>query len=237
MIVVCCLCLSSSSSLLLLPSPSPTSSSSSSPSPSPLPSLLLFRVYLIVVFPPPPLLSSSSSRCLHHRYAPTRHNLLEPTRHRHGVRRADTAQCRRHGLCRVGDIAPTCRHVCRFWGKKSPTRRRHFQQSLIYPCPYWGQSIFVTVGNYIVSNQLIAGSIMVRHMIFIFVLSLPLRVYYLMRCTHNAIWGVILNSFDSTISYFGCVSCFWQDLQDLMLLDGMCHTSLVLHRFCCLLET
>jgi hypothetical protein len=24
-----------------------------------------------------------------------------------------------------------------------------------------------------------------------------------------------MNSFDSTISYFDCVSCFWQDLQDL----------------------
>jgi hypothetical protein len=81
---------------------------------------------------------------------------------------------------------------------------------------------FVTVSHYIVSDQLIAGSIMVRHMILILVLSLPLRVYYLMRCTHNALWGVIMNSFDRTLSYFGGVSCFWQDLQDLMLLDGMC---------------
>jgi hypothetical protein len=31
-----------------------------------------------------------------------------------------------------------------------------------------------------------------------------------------------MNSFDSTLSYFDCVSSFWQDLQDLMLLDGMC---------------
>jgi hypothetical protein len=31
-----------------------------------------------------------------------------------------------------------------------------------------------------------------------------------------------MNSFDSTISYFGFVSCFWQDLQDLTLLGGMC---------------
>jgi hypothetical protein len=56
----------------------------------------------------------------------------------------------------------------------------------------------------------------------IIVLSLLLRVYYLMRCTHNALQGVIVNSFDSTLSYFGCVSCFWQDLQDLTLLDCMC---------------
>jgi hypothetical protein len=57
--------------------------------------------------------------------------------------------------------------------------------------------MFVTVGSFIVSNQLIAGSIMVRHMKLILVLSLPLRVYYLMRCTHNAFLGVIINSFDS----------------------------------------
>jgi hypothetical protein len=67
-----------------------------------------------------------------------------------------------------------------------------------YPCPYLGQSIFVTVGSFIVSNQLIAASIMVRHLKLILVLSLPLRVYYLMRCTPNALWGVILTSFDST---------------------------------------
>ena len=103
--------------------------------------------------------------------------------------------------------------------EKRPLQGKDFSSRyvccLIYSCPYWGQSIFVTVGNYIVLNQLIAGSIMVRHMIWILVLSLPLRVYNLMRCTHNALWGVIMNSFDSKISYFGCVSCFWQDLQDL----------------------
>ncbi len=92
---------------------------------------------------------------------------------------------------------------------------------LLY-CTKYRQPTTVTVSNYIVSNQLIAGSIMVRHMILILVLSLPWRVYYLMRCTHDALWGVIMNSFDSTISYFACVSCFWQDLQDLMLLGGMC---------------
>jgi hypothetical protein len=67
-----------------------------------------------------------------------------------------------------------------------------------HPCPYWGRSFFVTVGSFIVSNQLIAGSIMVGHMELILVLSLPLRVYYLMRHTHNALLGVIVNSFDST---------------------------------------
>jgi hypothetical protein len=105
------------------------------------------------------------------------------------------------------------------------------------PLPLLGTVNFVTVGSYVVSNQLIVGSIMVRHMILILVLSLPLRVHYLVRCTHNALRGVIMNSFNSTISYFGCVSCFWQDLKDLTLLDGMSDTFSVLHGFCCLLET
>ncbi len=90
------------------------------------------------------------------------------------------------------------------------------------PLPLLWTVIFVTVSSFIVSNQLIAGSIMVRQMKLILVLSLPSRVYYLMRCTHNALQGVIMNSFDSIESYFGCVSCFWQDLQDLTLLDCMC---------------
>jgi hypothetical protein len=90
------------------------------------------------------------------------------------------------------------------------------------PLPLLGTAIFVTVGSYIMSNQIIAGSIMVRHMKLILVLSLPLRVYYLVRCTDNALRGVIMNSFDSAWSYFCCVSCFWQYLQNLTLLDGMC---------------
>jgi hypothetical protein len=98
------------------------------------------------------------------------------------------------------------------WGKTTFAGKRLSKVSIIcchiYPCSYWGQSIFVTVSNYIVSSQLIAGSIMVRHMLLIIDLSLPLRVYYLMRCTQNTLWGVIMNSFDSTLSYFGCVSCF-----------------------------
>ncbi len=77
-----------------------------------------------------------------------------------------------------------------------------------YPCPYWGQSFFVTVGSFVVSNQLVAGSIMVTHMKLILALFLPLRVYYLMRYTHHALWGVIMTSFDSTWPYLGCVSCF-----------------------------
>jgi hypothetical protein len=56
----------------------------------------------------------------------------------------------------------------------------------------------VTVGSFIKLKQLVAGSIMERHMKLILVLTLPLKVYYLMRCTYNALWGVIMTSFDST---------------------------------------
>ena len=65
------------------------------------------------------------------------------------------------------------------------------------PLPVLGTVNFVTVGSSVILNQLVAGSIMVRHMKLILVLSLLLRVYYLTRCTHNALWGVIMNSFDS----------------------------------------
>ncbi len=112
------------------------------------------------------------------------------------------------------------------WGKKTFAGKRLSQVSIYVaffnPCPYWGQSIFVTVGSFTMLDQLVAGSIMVRHIKLILVLSLPLRVYYLMRCTHNALRGVIITSFDSTWPSFGCVSSFWQDLQDLTLLGGMC---------------
>jgi hypothetical protein len=78
---------------------------------------------------------------------------------------------------------------------------------------------------------------MVRHMILILVLSLPLRVYYLMRCTHNALWGVIMNSFDSTISYFGCVSCSLARSARFVLLGGMCIPFQYLTDFVVSLET
>ncbi len=108
---------------------------------------------------------------------------------------------------------------------------------LIYHCPYWGQSIFVTVGNYIVSNQLFAGSIMVRCMIFILVLSLPLTVYCLMRCTQNALWGVIMNSFDSTSSYFLLSLLSLERSERFDVTEWFLHTFSVLYGFCCLLKT
>jgi hypothetical protein len=49
--------------------------------------------------------------------------------------------------------------------------------------PILGTVNFVTIISSIAMNQLVSGSIMVRHMKLIFVLSLPLRVYFPMRST------------------------------------------------------
>ncbi len=102
---------------------------------------------------------------------------------------------------------------------------------LIYPCPYWGQSIFDS--QYIYCVEPTVGSNMVRHMILVLVLSLPLRVYYLMRCTHIAFWWVIMNSFDSTISCFWLYLLFLARSARFVLLGGM-YTFSVLHGLCCL---
>jgi hypothetical protein len=107
-----------------------------------------------------------------------------------------------------------------------------------YPCSYWGQSVFVTVGSFIMLNQLVAGSIMVRHMNIIFVLSLPLRVYCLMRSTYNTLWGVIMTSFDSTWPYFWmCLLFLARSARFDLLLDRLVHTFPVYHRSYCLFET
>ncbi len=107
---------------------------------------------------------------------------------------------------------------------------------LIYPCSYWGRSIFVTVGNYIVSNRLIARSIMVRHMILVLVLSLPLRVYYLMRCTHTlfgeSLWkALIVQNHILGVSLVFGIFC------KIFSTGWYVHTFSVLHGFCCLFKT
>ncbi len=105
------------------------------------------------------------------------------------------------------------------------------------PCPYWGQSIFVTVGSYIMLNQLIAGTVMVGHMKSILVLSLPLRVYCLMRPTHNALQGVIMTSFDSTWLYFWmCLLFLARSARFDLVPYGLVHTFPVYHGSPCLFE-
>jgi hypothetical protein len=103
--------------------------------------------------------------------------------------------------------------------KKTFTSKRFSQESMcvpFLPLPIMGTVNIMTVGSFIVSNQLIAGSIMVRHMKLILVLSLPLRGYCLMKATHNILQGVIMTSLVLVHDHtFGCVSCLWQDLQDL----------------------
>jgi hypothetical protein len=78
-------------------------------------------------------------------------------------------------------------------------------------------------GSSTISNQLVAESIIVRHIKLILEPSLPLRVYGPMRPTHNAFQGVIMTSFGGTCPYFWlCLLFTWQDLQDLTY-DQMVH--------------
>jgi hypothetical protein len=56
----------------------------------------------------------------------------------------------------------------------------------------------VTVGSSTISNQLIAGVIVVRHMKSILDLLLPLRVYCPMRSAHNALPEIVMTSFGGT---------------------------------------
>ena len=63
-----------------------------------------------------------------------------------------------------------------------------------------------------ISNQLEAGSIIVRHIKSIWDPSLPLRVYGPMRSTHNASHGVMMTSFGGNFPYFNFRRLLvWQD--------------------------
>jgi hypothetical protein len=100
---------------------------------------------------------------------------------------------------------------------KTFTGKRLSQVSMyvaFLPLRVLGTINFVKVGSSNISDQLVTGSIMVRHMRLILVLSLPLRVYCLMRSTYNVLCQVIMTSLVHDYT-FGCVSCFCQDLQDL----------------------
>jgi len=93
-------------------------------------------------------------------FLPTCRQIVMPTRHRHGVRQANTRHCRRHGLCRVGNTAPTYQHVRCFGGKKSPTRCRHFQPSC--PLPHLLSNpliVLLSRSSYVVSPPLIGRSL------------------------------------------------------------------------------
>jgi hypothetical protein len=107
--------------------------------------------------------------------------------------------------------------------ERKPLQEKDFSSEyvccLIYPCPYWGESVFWQS-----VNILCRTNCWIKHgeahdispcLVF------ALRVYYLMRRTHNALWWVIMNSFDSTISYFGCVSCFLAKSARFVLPGGM----------------
>ncbi len=67
------------------------------------------------------------------------------------------------------------------------------------------------VSNSTISNQLVAGLIIMMHIKSITVLSLPLRVYGSMRSTHNASQGVVMASFAASFPYLWFLHLFtWQ---------------------------
>ena len=79
-------------------------------------------------------------------------------------------------------------------------------------CPFVpmgiSSSLGCHVGNTAISNQLVAGSMIVTHIKSISVLSLPLRVYGPMRSTHK---GVVMASFAGSFPYLWCLRLFtWQ---------------------------
>ena len=74
------------------------------------------------------------------------------------------------------------------------------------------------VGNSTTSNQLEAGSIMVRAMKSIEDPSLPLSVYRSTRLTHKASHGVLITILDGRCPYFRVRFLFtWQDLHDFVM--------------------
>jgi hypothetical protein len=74
----------------------------------------------------------------------------------------------------------------------------------------------LTTGNSAISNQLEAGSPMVRAIKSICELSLPLRVYRPMRSTHKHSQGIVSLVFGGRCPYFlrAHLLLIWQDLQD-----------------------
>ncbi len=132
--------------------------------------------------------------------------------------------------------------LTQMWGKN--LHRKIFSQLSMHvaflPLPVLGTVNFVAVGSSIISSQLVAGSIMVRHMKLILVLSLPLRVYCPMRSTLYALQGVIMTSFDGERPYFWLCLLFYflaGSAKFHVWLDGIVHTFPVYHWFHCLFET
>ena len=72
-----------------------------------------------------------------------------------------------------------------------------------------GEKSSVT-GSSTISNQLLAGSITVRHKNYISDLSLPLRLYGSMKSTHRHSQGVSTTSFGGSFPYF-LFFVYWLD--------------------------
>jgi hypothetical protein len=122
--------------------------------------------------------------------------------------------------------------------ERKPLQEKDFSSEyvccLIYSCPYWGQSILWQSVNILCWT--ICWIKHERHMTLVLIMSLLLRVYFLIRCTHNALWWVILNRFDSTISYIWLYLLSMARSARFVLLGDL-YTFSVLHGLYCLLET
>jgi hypothetical protein len=73
----------------------------------------------------------------------------------------------------------------------------------------------LTTGNSAISNQLEAGSIMIRAIKSICKLSLPLRVYGPIRSTHKHSHGFVMTVLGGRCPYLrDCLLLIWHDLHD-----------------------
>ena len=102
--------------------------------------------------------------------------------------------CQSMGLCQVSFFCP-----CGF----------------SYPLQYPRQDARVSsTGNSTISNQLVAGSIIVRHMKSISVPSLPFMVYGPMRSTQRVCHGFLITCLGGNLPYCFCLFLLtWHFLQ------------------------
>jgi hypothetical protein len=99
--------------------------------------------------------------------------------------------------------------------ERTPLQKKDFSSEYVWP--YLPLPLLGTV-NFRQSVNILCWTICWikngRHMILVLAMSLPLRVYFLMRCTHNALgeslWTAMIVQY-----HILAVSCLWQDLQDL----------------------
>ena len=106
----------------------------------------------------------------------------------------------------IMDICWTRSYTLGYWSVQRFCQHTRLPLSAFVCCLATTSLSFWSFGSSIISNQLVAGSIIVRHIKSILEPSLPLRVYGPMRSTHNASQGVVMTSFCGTCPHLCCVS-------------------------------